>query len=243
VILFEDEDFVAINKPAGLASIPGRDQTDSALEMVGRMLKLPVKGEDDPRVRVVHRLDKETSGVLVFAKNRAAQRHLSEQFQNNLVQKEYVALVVGTPLEQSGIIDAPIGVHPTSKVRMAVLKHGGKRAVTEWKLQETFRKFSLVRCVPRTGKTHQIRVHLAHVGMPLAVDSLYNPAGGAIFLSEFKRGYRRGAEEEQALIGRLTLHAQKLVFQDRSEREVLIEAEMPKDFRAVLNMLRKYSRA
>jgi 23S rRNA pseudouridine955/2504/2580 synthase/23S rRNA pseudouridine1911/1915/1917 synthase len=134
---------------------------------------------------------------------------------------------------------------------MAVLKHGGRPARTEWRLEETFRDLSLVRCFPKTGKTHQIRVHLKHIGLPLAIDPLYNPPrqrgreqaerGVGIYLSDFKRGYRASEREERPLIDRLTLHAQRLSFRDMSDQEVTIEADLPKDFRAVLNMLRKYS--
>jgi 23S rRNA pseudouridine1911/1915/1917 synthase len=245
-ILCSDAHYVAVAKPAGLATIPGRGEDDSVIEQLGEQLGLPVTGQDDPRVRVVHRLDKDTSGVLVFAKDRAAQQHLSHQFQNNLVRKEYVALVVGRPAESEGVVDAPLGLHPKSKKHMAVLKHGGRPARTEWKLQETFRDFSLIRCCPRTGKTHQIRVHLKHIGLPLAIDPLYNAprepgAAGGIFLSQFKRGYHASGRDERPLIDRLTLHAHRLAFRDMNDQEVIIEAELPKDFRAVLNMLRKYS--
>jgi len=107
-IVYQDESIVAINKPAGLASIPGRSETDSAIQQLGRQLSLPTSGEADPRIRVVHRLDKDTSGILLFAKNLAAQRHLSHQFQNNSVRKEYLALVIGRPPTEEGEIDAPI---------------------------------------------------------------------------------------------------------------------------------------
>jgi 23S rRNA pseudouridine1911/1915/1917 synthase len=243
-ILWSDEHYVAVAKPAGLATIPGRGEDTCVLEELGKQLELPVTGQDDPRLRVVHRLDKDTSGVLVFVKDRLAQQHLSHQFQNNLVSKEYVALVQGRPQEPEGLIDAPLGVHPKSKKHMAVLKHGGRPARTEWKLQETFRDYSLLRCFPRTGKTHQIRVHLKHIGLPLAVDPLYNTMRekkAAIFLSEFKRGYQASSRQERPLIDRLTLHAHRLIFQKLDHEQVTIAAELPKDFRALLNMLRKYS--
>src|SRR5690348_6517082 len=107
-LLFNDPDLVAINKPAGLATIPGRGETTSCLEVLAAQLRLPHTGSNDPRVRFVHRLDKETSGVLLFAKNIAAQRHLSHQFQNNSNQKEYLALVRNRPSTETGTIDAPL---------------------------------------------------------------------------------------------------------------------------------------
>ena len=243
-ILGDTDDWVAVAKPAGLATIPGRAETDSVLERLGRQLGIPSGGTADPRVRVVHRLDKDTSGVLLFAKNTATQRHLSHQFQNNAVDKEYVALVVGRPQAAEGDVDAPIGHHPTDPLRMTVVKRGGRPARTLWKLEEAFRGFALVRCFPKTGKTHQIRVHLKHAGLPLAVDPLYNPPrpgqSGALMLSSFKRDYRptRG-EDERPLIARLTLHAHRLSFAPPAGERVTLEAELPKDFRAALNQLRR----
>jgi 23S rRNA pseudouridine1911/1915/1917 synthase len=246
-ILRETPDWVAVAKPAGLATIPGRGETDSVLERLGRQLDLPSSGTADPRVRVVHRLDKDTSGVLLFARNTATQRHLSHQFQNNTVEKQYLALVVGRPQEGEGDVDAPLDRHPTDPKRMAVVKRGGRPARTGWKLEETFRGYALLRCFPKTGKTHQIRVHLKHAGLPLAVDPIYNrPRPGqpaAVLLSSIKRDYRpaRG-EEERPLIARLTLHAHRLAFTDVSGERVTIEAELPKDFRSTLNQLRRGAR-
>ncbi len=133
-ILFEDDLLVAINKPAGLATIPGRAEATSCLEEIAAQTGLPHAGDTDPRIRVVHRLDKETSGVLLFVKTLDAQRFLSHQFQNNTIQKEYLALVVGRPIEQSGEIDAPLAPHPTSRDRMTVSKHGRPAArCGKWK--------------------------------------------------------------------------------------------------------------
>ncbi len=245
-VLWSDDDLVAVTKPAGLATIPGRAETDSVLERLAAQLGLPHTGTSDPRVRVVHRLDKDTSGVLLFAKNIAAQRHLSHQFQNNTIEKEYIALVNGRPGEREGDIDAPLAPHPSSPQRMTVSRQG-RPARTLWRVEETFRDFALLRCFPKTGKTHQIRVHLKHAGLPLAVDPLYNPpppgTAPGVRLSQFKRGYRptRG-EEERPLIERLTLHAHRLTFTNLNGENVTIEAELPKDFRALLNQLRRHSR-
>src|SRR3954467_9032946 len=121
-ILGETPDWVAVAKPAGLATIPGRGGDDSVLERLGRQRGLPSSGTEDPRVRVVHRLDKDTSGVLLFAKNTAMQRHLSHQFQNNEIQKEYLGLVINKPASDTGVIEARIAPHPTQKDRMSVTK-------------------------------------------------------------------------------------------------------------------------
>lgn len=245
-VLWQDDHLIAIDKPAGLASIPGRGESDSVFERLAAQIGLPHTGDIDRRLRVVHRLDKDTSGVMLFAKDRATQQHLSHQFQNNTVTKEYLALVRGRPLENAGEIDAPIAPHPTSRDRMAISKRG-RPARTLWKIEDTFREYALLRVMPKTGKTHQIRVHLRSIGLPLAVDLLYNPpaAGqpGGVLLSAFKRGYRttRG-EEERPLIARLTLHAERITFVGTDGQTRTIESPLPKDFRAALNMLRKYAR-
>jgi 23S rRNA pseudouridine955/2504/2580 synthase/23S rRNA pseudouridine1911/1915/1917 synthase len=238
-ILLDTPDLVAINKPAGLATIPGRGETTSALQELARQLGLPSSGTTDPRLRVVHRLDKDTSGVLLFAKNTAAQRHISHQFQNNRVEKEYLALIAGAPAENEGDIDAPMAPHPGNPRKMTVFKHG-RSARTLWRVEKRFRSFALLRVFPKTGKTHQIRVHLKHAGMPLAVDPLYNPQSPPMLLSNIKRDYRptRG-HEERPLIGRLTLHAEKLRFFDLADMLIEVTAALPKDFRATLNQLSK----
>jgi 23S rRNA pseudouridine955/2504/2580 synthase/23S rRNA pseudouridine1911/1915/1917 synthase len=250
-IIRDAPDWVAVAKPAGLATIPGRGEPagESVLEQVAVLLGLPSTGSVDPRVRVVHRLDKDTSGVLLFAKNAAAQRHFSHQFQNNTVEKEYLALVAGSPTANEGEIDAPLDRHPADPKRMSVVRHGGRPARTLWKVEQRFRGLALVRAFPKTGKTHQIRVHLKHAGLPLAVDPLYNaqpPArgrkAGGVYLSTIKRGYqlKRGGEEAP-LIDRLTLHAEALAFTAPGGERLRLECPLPKDFRAALNQLRKHA--
>jgi 23S rRNA pseudouridine955/2504/2580 synthase/23S rRNA pseudouridine1911/1915/1917 synthase len=245
-ILFRSGSILAIDKPAGLAVIPGRGESDTVLERLSVQLSLPCSGSVDPRVRVVHRLDKETSGVLLYCTDVAAQRHLSHQFQNNSVNKEYLALVIGWPTAAEGEIESPIGPHPTVKQRMIVTKHG-RPSLTRWRVEQRLGDWTLLRVFPKTGKTHQIRVHLKSIGLPLAVDSIYNaPGEGApmgLWLSQFKRDYRpsRG-EEERPLISRLTLHAHRLTFADQSGQTHTVESPLPKDFRAVLNQLARHGR-
>jgi 23S rRNA pseudouridine1911/1915/1917 synthase len=241
-ILWGDMNYVAINKPAGLAAIPGRGEKTSAFEQVAQKLGLPHRGETDPRLRLVHRIDKETSGLLLFAKNKEAQKHVSHQFQNNQVTKEYLALVSGKPDKDEGEIDAPIDRHPSSPKKMTINK-SGRPARTLWKVEEYLGPFTLLRVFPKTGKTHQIRVHLKSIGLPLAIDPLYNPTGAPeILLSSFKRAYRKSSDQERPLISRLALHAEKLVFRvlDGTTTELL--APLPKDLRATINMLQKYAR-
>jgi 23S rRNA pseudouridine955/2504/2580 synthase/23S rRNA pseudouridine1911/1915/1917 synthase len=243
LVLHEDDDVIAVEKPAGLAVIPGRGESEDLLHRLAEQIGLPASGQTDRRLRIVHRLDKDTSGVLLLAKHIGAQRALSEQFQNNLIEKEYLALVAGRPGGNQGEIDAPLAPHPTSPKHMAVTKHG-RPARTGWRVEERFRHYALLRVFPKTGKTHQIRVHLAHIGLPLAIDPLYNrSATGGIFLSHFKRDYRptRG-EVERPLIDRLTLHAEKLTFVHPSGTRLAIECPPPKDLRAVLTQLRRHGR-
>jgi 23S rRNA pseudouridine1911/1915/1917 synthase len=236
-LLLNTPDYVAVIKPAGLATIPGRGETDSVLEQIAHQLDLPWTGLADPRIRVVHRLDKDTSGVLLFARHLAAQRHVSHQFQNNTVAKEYLAVVTGKVPADRDEIDAPLAVHPTDKKRMCVSKHG-RRAVTAYQVEQRFRIATLLRCFPKTGKTHQIRVHLQHIGHPLLVDPIYGNRE-PVYLSKIKRGYRPSSHEERPLISRLTLHAHRLTFTTMDGQPVTLEAAPPKDLRSLMNQLAK----
>jgi 23S rRNA pseudouridine955/2504/2580 synthase/23S rRNA pseudouridine1911/1915/1917 synthase len=241
-ILWQDANYVAISKPPGLASIPGRGEKTSAFEQVAAALKLPHRGEQDPRLRLVHRIDKDTSGLLLFAKNKAAQKHVSHQFQNNQVTKEYLALAAGRAEKGEGEIDSPMARHPSSPQKMAISRTG-RPARTQWRVEEYLGPFTLLRVFPKSGKTHQIRVHLKSIGLPLAIDPLYNPtAGEGLFLSSFKRHYRKSAHEERPLINRLTLHAEKLTCQNLDGTKIELLAPLPKDFRATLTQLRKHGR-
>ena len=226
---------VAVAKPPGLASIPGRGETDNLLHRLVRQLRLPAEGSADPRLRIVHRLDKDTSGVMLLAKDIDAQRHLATQFQNHQVHKEYLAIVIGRPPNPSGQIDAPLAPQRGS-ARMSIAG-AGRPARTDWIVARKMRRFTLLRCFPKTGRTHQIRVHLKSIGLPLAVDPLYNPPppgqDPGIFLSHHKRDYRSTSGElERPLIGRLSLHAEKIQFVHPDGRQLMIECPPPKDFRA-----------
>ena len=242
-ILFQQHDLVAIDKPAGLAVIPGRAETTSVLEALAEQLQLPCIGTADPRVRVIHRLDKDTSGVVLYATTVTAQRQVSRQFLEHTIEKEYLALVAGEPAQEEGLIESPIAAHPTVKQRMVVTRHG-RPAVTRWLVEQRLGRWTLLRVFPRTGKTHQIRVHLQSIGLPLAIDALYHQpprgASGGLFLSQIKRRYRPVAgQAERPLIDRLTLHAERLSFTLPDGNRQTVQSPLPRDLRATINQLAK----
>ena len=235
-LLLDDDELLVVNKPAGVLTIPDRQGEPGLQEAIA--VKLKYEGE----LRLVHRLDRQTSGVLVLAKTLHAQRALSKQFKERSVKKQYLALVHGRPGQDAGLIDAPLAPHPRISHKMIVPSRKGRPSQTEWQVVERFGWITLVRCLPRTGRQHQIRVHLAHADMPLLVDELYGESG-AFFLSTIKPGYRRSTgRDERPLIARLTLHAEAITFQHPATDETTcIGAPVPKDFRATLNQLRKWS--
>lgn len=233
-ILFEDDSLIAVNKPAGLTVIPERFETDTP-DLVA-LLRARYE-----HVLVVHRLDRETSGVILFARNAEAHRTLNEQFQENEVRKVYHALVVGAPLWEAQTVDLPLRVNGDRRHRTIVDPGKGKPSTTEYQVLERLGPYSWVEARPRTGRTHQIRVHLAAVGSPIAVDPLYG-SEEPVFLSSFKRNYRAGSREERPLLGRLGLHASKItVHHKESGDDLTVEAPLPKDLRATLNQLRKHA--
>ncbi|MCB0533929.1 MAG: RluA family pseudouridine synthase [Lewinellaceae bacterium] len=235
-LLHEDEHVLVVVKPADLLTIPDRfGNPDSLQAQLERKYG---------KIYIVHRLDRETSGVICFARTEAAHRNLSMQFEQHKVGKHYLALVDGVMHQETGEIDKPIGPHPVIAGKMAVSKQG-KPSFTQYQVLELFKQFTLVEATLKTGRTHQIRVHFQSIGYPLAVDSLYGRREGFL-LSEIKgRNYRSGkfSEEERPLMTRTSLHATRLVFEHPETGERLeFSAELPKDFNAVLNQLRKWGK-
>ena len=235
-IIYEDETLVVINKAPGDLSIPDRHRPE--------LFNLQNWLEDRyGQIWVVHRLDRETSGVLCFARSAEAHRQLSMQFENREVKKTYLALVDGTPFPPAGDIDQPIAPNPSQPGKMMVGKKG-KSALTHYQVTETFRQFSLLEVDIQTGRTHQIRVHLAHIGNPLAVDQLYGKRNFCL-LSEIKgQHFRLGKEqEERPLMSRHTLHAVRLQFHHPSSGKIReFSAPLQKDFSAMLKQLRKWGK-
>jgi RluA family pseudouridine synthase len=235
-IIFEDDNLIIVNKPANYLTIPARFKKESP--NVYNWLQ-----RDRTEVFIVHRLDRETSGILCFAKTESSHKILSKQFQEREVEKRYLALVDGIPSKEEGFIDKPIAENMAQRGKMIIAKRG-KSSQTSYKVLETFKNFSLVEAHIHTGRTHQIRVHLEFIGHPLAVDVLYGRRVG-FNLSEVKgRKYQQGKNvEERPLMSRSTLHALKLVLNHPVTNEKLIfEAPLPKDFAAVVKQLRRWGK-
>jgi len=230
-ILFENDTFIALNKPAGVLSIPDREGKDPSLKS---LLK-----EKYGNIFTVHRLDRDTSGVIVFAKDEATHKYFSRIFEERTVEKIYQGIVQGTPPEQKGSIDLPISENPAKPGVMAVHRHG-KASLTDYEVIETAGPYSLLQFILHTGRTHQIRVHMQALGHPIACDELYGD-GKPILLSSIKRNYKlsKTEEHERPILSRLALHAQLLHFQDADANFHTIEAPLPKDMRALLQQLRK----
>ncbi len=229
-ILFENDEFIALNKPAGLLSVPDRMQSAPSL----KDLLIEKYGQ----IFTVHRLDRETSGVIVFAKTAEAHQYFSVIFQERQVEKMYYGIVWGIPASPKGIIELPMLEHPAKNGTMIVHRKG-KAASTGYEVLENFGKYSFLKFDLFTGRTHQIRVHMKETGHPILCDPLYGD-GKPVFVSSLKRNYKHsGFEEEKPILGRLALHAARLSFNDRHGKHYTFEAEMPRDLRALLSQMRK----
>ncbi|HTM93545.1 MAG TPA: RluA family pseudouridine synthase [Flavisolibacter sp.] len=230
-ILQEDENLVAINKPSGLLTIPDREGKEISLKQI-----LKNKYGD---IFTVHRLDRDTSGIVVFAKNEEAHKQLSQLFEARETVKIYNGFILGSPFQKSGTINEPIAEHPVRKGLMTVYKKG-KESITEYEVLENFKLYSWMRFRILTGRTHQIRVHMKHLGHPIVCDELYGDAK-PVFISSIKRkkfNLSKDDEAERPILSRLALHASELKFELNSKTYEL-EAELPKDLRALLQQLRK----
>ncbi len=230
-IVFENDSFVAVDKPAGMLSIPDRAQSEKSL----KDFLLEKYGS----IFTVHRLDKDTSGLIIFAKNEQTHKYFSKLFEERKIEKFYLGIVIGAPLEDKGIIEAPITEHLSLKGVMTVHR-SGKPSSTGFEVLERFSKYSMVSFQLHTGRTHQIRVHCKHWGFPLVCDTLYGD-GKPVLLSEIKKKYKLSlsAEQERPMLGRLALHSYKLKFLDEKGEHLELIAEIPKEFRAIFNQLNK----
>lgn len=221
-IVYEDQNLIVINKPSGLIVHPANPQDKSESVVSWLIEKYPdIRNVGESaywrtvRPGIVHRLDKETSGLMLIAKNNAAFFYLKNLFQEHKIKKHYLALVCGKPKEPKGIIDAPLGKigakQTTQIIGTRTLKE--RNAITEYKTLRNFKDFTLLEVMPRTGRTHQIRVHLKSIGTPVAGDKLYG----------LKKKFL--AEEPS----RLFLHAYKLQFTTPDQKSLILEADLPED--------------
>ena len=224
LILFEDENYCLINKPPFISTLEDRNTPENLLALARVYL-------DDPQA--CHRLDKDTSGVLAFAKNPEAYRHLSMQFENRQVSKVYHAVADGLHQFQNECVDAPILKQNDGTVRIS---KEGKDAQTWFTSLQSFKFHTLIECKPVTGRMHQIRIHLSLLKAPIAGDETYG--GKIFFLSSVKRGFKLEKNtEEQPLIKRMALHAFSLEFRNLAGEILKTEAPYPKDFQALLKQL------
>ena len=223
-ILYEDEDVLVLNKPKGLVVHPAAGHQDDTLVngllyAMGDSLS-GINGELRPGI--VHRIDKDTSGLLAVAKNDLAHAMLASQLKDHSMARTYEAVVCGGFREDSGTVDAPIGRHPSDRKKMCVTQRGSKNAVTHWEVVRRYRGYTHVRCRLETGRTHQIRVHMAHIGHPILGDTVY--------------GHKKAelGQDSQCL------HAGVLCFRHpRDGRPVIVHAPLPEYFRQVLEKLEK----
>ena len=231
LVVFETDDLIVLNKPAGLLSIPDREGKEISLK---KMLQ-----EKYGNIFTVHRLDRGTSGLIIFAKQEETHKHLSKQFEERQTEKIYLGLVIGSMPDKKGGIDLPVMENPSKKGVMIVHKKG-KLSLTDYEVLEDFGIFSWLQFQIHTGRTHQIRVHMQHLGHPIACDELYGD-GKPIFISAFKSKFKlaKKQEEEKPILNRLALHAHKLKFYERGGNAIELEAEVPKDLKATLQQLRK----
>lgn len=233
-ILFEDENLVAINKASQMLVIPDRWDPDKPSLISILRDRFP-----DEKIYVVHRLDKDTSGVILFARTAAAHKNLNQQLEGRQTEKIYFAIVKGE-VKEDGVIDLAIDTDRSKKGRVTIHKKG-KDSITAYQVVERFKGFTYLKVIPQSGRTHQIRIHLQAIGHPLAIDPLYGD-NEPIFLSNLKRHYRfKLDQEERPLIVRLTLHAAEIHFTHPiTGEELRIAAELPKDMRALVYALGKY---
>jgi len=245
--IYEDDHILILNKPSGCTVTRERNATgcpfrNGVLEYLRQGEKAPAIREKRYRPRAIHRLDRDTSGAVAFAISREGELHLARQFQERSVQKEYLAVVHGELLDEEGEISTPIGQDRHDVTRMRAGGPHAKPALTRYQVAERFRHFTLLRLEPRTGRRHQIRIHLADTGHPVVADTTYE--GSHPMLSKIKRRYKhKRGRPEKPLLTRPALHAHALTFLPvAATSPVRVEAPLPADIGLLLKMLRKYAR-
>ncbi|MBQ6300341.1 MAG: RluA family pseudouridine synthase [Bacteroidales bacterium] len=244
-IVYEDDDLLVVNKPAGLVVHPGHGNYSGTLvnALAYYLGRTPEAGETDERLGLlVHRIDKDTSGLLVVAKTDAAQIELARQFFHHTIDRRYWALVWGNIAEDEGTIDAPIGRDPNDRLRFRVCADEtlGKHAVTHFRVLDRFGYVTLVECVLETGRTHQIRVHMNHIGHPLFNDARYG--GDRILKGTLYTKYKQFIDNCFTLCPRQALHAKTLGFiHPVTKKKISLDSEIPSDMAALLGKWRRYA--
>lgn len=245
-VLFEDDSLIALDKPSRLLTSP--DRYDPARPNVMKLLHAGItRGAPWAAERRLtylmnaHRLDFETSGIILLAKTRPSLVALADQFGSEKPVKTYVALIHGRPAKPSFEVDAKLAPHPVQVGLIRVDEKNGKRSRTLFELRESFNGYSLLECRPLTGRTHQIRAHLRHAGLPIVGDTLYG--GSPLLLSRLKSGYRLKPDKiEKPLIDRVALHAAELKLpHPLTGSEVVITSPWPKDLTVAVKYLRRYA--
>ncbi len=243
-VVYEDDDLMVVNKPAGLVVHPGCGNFSGTLvnAVAWHLRGLATYDPNDPQVGLVHRIDKDTSGLLVVAKTPEAKTSLGAQFYNKTTHRSYNALVWGNMAADSGTVEGNIGRDPRDRLRMAVFPPGsdtGKPAVTHWRVMERFGYVTLVECVLETGRTHQIRAHMRHTGHPLFGDERYG--GTEILRGERTGSYRQFVQNGFRLCPRQALHARTLGFvHPRTGRQMDFTSPLPADMEQLLDRWRRY---
>lgn len=242
-VVYEDDDLMVINKPAGLVVHPGHgNYTGTLVNAIAYRLKdSPDYDSKDPRLGLVHRIDKDTSGLLVVAKNAFSKTHLASQFFNKTTKRRYLALVWGTVNPDEGRIEGNIGRSLKNRLQMTVFEDGefGKSAVTNYKVVEKLGYVTLVECRLETGRTHQIRVHMKHIGHPLFNDERYG--GNQILKGTTFTKYKQFVHNCFSICSRQALHARTLGFiHPRTGEELTFEAPLPDDMEQLIEKWRKY---
>jgi len=231
IILFENDDLIVVNKPPFLSSLDDRDGGEINL------LRLAKQYVAD--AQICHRLDKETSGAIIIAKNPEAYRFVSMQFEHREVSKIYHAIINGSHQFEDLLVDLPI-LNLGNK-NVAISKQDGKAAQTYFKSLVFFKHYTLVECKPITGRMHQIRIHLASQRAAIAGDEMYG--GQPVMLSDIKRGYKLGKDQEELpIMKRFALHAKEVSFKINPGTEISVHAPYPKDFATLLKLLDKFDR-
>ncbi|MBC7947673.1 MAG: RNA pseudouridine synthase [Chitinophagaceae bacterium] len=235
LVISETDEHIALNKPSGLLSIPDREGKEISLKALLQ--------EKYDHIFTVHRLDRDTSGVIVFAKNEAIHKHLSRQFEERFTEKIYVGMVVGSPPNKSGTINAPIAENMIKRGVMLIHQRG-KESITDYEVLEDFGLYSWMQFRIHTGRTHQIRVHMQSVGHPLVCDVTYGD-GKPVLLSSLKHKkfkLSRNELDERPLMNRLALHAARLSIDLPSGERLVLEATLPRDMNALLQQVRKWGK-